>query len=123
MTRKPLYHTLIIDDEADICFLLKNILSVKNTTVECAHTIKDAREMMATHQPDIVFLDNFLPDGTGMDFITYTKQSCPGAKIIMISAHDSLADQQRALLNGAQRFLPKPLQIEDLDETIRIIYA
>jgi len=120
---QPTYHTLIIDDEVDICFLLRSILAAKNTTVDCAHSIKAAREMMANHQPDIVFLDNFLPDGIGMEFISYTRASCPDAKIIMISAHDSLLNQQRALMNGAQKFLPKPFMVEDLDETIRNIYA
>jgi len=94
---KPAYHTLVVDDELDICFLLKSILERKDTSVTCAGTIDQAKAELNRQQPDILFLDNYLPDGAGMDLIRYVKDNFPQTKIIMISAQDSAANQRRAI--------------------------
>jgi two-component system OmpR family response regulator len=119
---KPAYHTLVVDDELDICFLLKSILKRKDTTVACANTIDQAKTELNRQQPDILFLDNYLPDGIGMDLICYVKDKFPLTKIIMISAQDSAANQRRAIQSGAQKFLPKPFMVDELDNTLHDLY-
>jgi len=120
---KPAYHTLIVDDELDICFLLRSILRRKDTSVACANTIDEAKAELKRQQPDILFLDNFLPDGMGLDLINYVAEKFPAVKIIMISAQDSASNQIKARQSGAQKFLPKPLVVEDLDDAIREFYG
>ena len=119
---KPAYHTLVVDDELDVCFLLKSILKLKDTSVACAGTIDQAKAELSRQQPDILFLDNYLPDGAGMDLIRYVKDNFPQTKIIMISAQDSAANQRRAIQFGAQKFLPKPFIVDELDNTLHDLY-
>ena len=119
---KPAYHTLVVDDELDICFLLKSILKRKDTSVACASTIDQAKAELNRQQPDILFLDNYLPDGVGLDLICYVKDNFPQTKIIMISAQDSATNQRRAIQSGAQKFLPKPFMVDELDNTLHDLY-
>ena len=119
---KPAYHTLVVDDELDICFLLKSILKRKDTSVACVGTINQAKAELNRQQPDILFLDNYLPDGAGMDLIRYVKDNFPQTKIIMISAQDSATNQRRAIQSGAQKFLPKPFMVDELDNTLHDLY-
>ncbi len=99
---------LIIDDETDICYLLSTLLKQKNLDAEYVNTLSDAALALKKETPEIIFLDNHLPDGLGMNFIEYIKQHYPSSKIIMITAHDTMADRQKALTEGADYFIGKP---------------
>ena len=84
---------LIIDDEIDICFLLTAIL--KNADIESTYvnTLEAARNILDNQFPEIIFLDNHLPDGVGVDFISYIKKNKPDSKIVMITAYDTQKDR------------------------------
>ncbi|MBS1742655.1 MAG: response regulator [Bacteroidetes bacterium] len=99
---------LIIDDETDICYLLSTLLKQKNLDAEYVNTLSEAAVALKKDTPGIIFLDNHLPDGLGMNFIEYIKLHYPASKIIMITAHDTDADRQRALKGGADYFIGKP---------------
>ncbi len=99
---------LIIDDELDICFLLKSILKKKDLDVNYVNRLEDAKIALQNNQPPIIFLDNHLPDGLGIDFISYVKANYPSTKIIMITAHDTPEDRNKAVQQGVDLFLGKP---------------
>ncbi len=99
---------LIIDDELDICFLLKSILKKRDLDVNYVNRLEDAKIALKNNTPPIIFLDNHLPDGLGIDFISYVKTNYPATKIIMITAHDTPEDQTRAVQQGVDMFLGKP---------------
>jgi len=101
-------NALIIDDELDICYLLGSILKQNNITCSFVNTIIDAPRALLNNIPNMVFLDNHLPDGMGIDFIQYIKVNYPNSKIVMISAHDSTVEKQTAFGRGADIFLGKP---------------
>ncbi len=103
-----LLKVLIIDDERDICYLLSTLLKQKNLEAEYVNSLSDAAVALKKETPEIIFLDNHLPDGLGMNFIEYIKMHYPVAKIIMITAHDTAADRQKALMIGADYFIGKP---------------
>ena len=123
ITDNTVHHTLIVDDERDICFLLKVILGRRNTSVSCANSIAEAKTELARQVPDVLFLDNCLPDGLGIEFIHFVKEKCPDADIVVISAHDNIGNQLKAITLGAKKFLPKPLNVDDLDHTIQQLYG
>ena len=64
---KPL--ALIIDDETDICYLLKGILKHKNVDAAYAATIAEGEQYLQHNDPAVIFLDNHLPDGFGMIWV------------------------------------------------------
>jgi two-component system, OmpR family, response regulator len=103
---------LIIDDETDICYLLSTLLKQKNLDAEYVNTLSDAAVALKKETPEIIFLDNHLPDGLGMNFIEYIKLHYPTSKIIMITAHDTPTDRQKALKEGADYFIGKPFTRE-----------
>jgi two-component system, OmpR family, response regulator len=99
---------LIIDDELDICFLLKSILKKRDLDVNYVNRLEDAKIALKNNTPPIIFLDNHLPDGLGIDFISYVKTNYPATKIIMITAHDTPEDRTKAVQQGVDMFLGKP---------------
>ena len=109
---------LIIDDETDICYLLSTLLKQKNLDTDYVNTLTDAALALKKTTPEIIFLDNHLPDGLGMNFIEYIKNHYPTVKIVMITAHDTAADRQRALKEGADYFISKPFTRDVIYKTV-----
>src|SRR5688572_25876184 len=98
---------LIIEDEGDMCLLLNIILTGKEMELEHVKNLSAAKDYLEKQQPAVILLDNKLPDGFGIDFISYIKANYPSIKIIMISGFDASA-KDVALENGADIFLEKP---------------
>jgi len=77
---------LIIDDEEDFGMLMKRFFSQKNYDVYVAYTISDGLRLLDEHLPDIIFLDNNLPDGYGWDKTDYILSTYPQTQLNLISA-------------------------------------
>ena len=111
---------LIIEDEGEMCLVLNLLLNQDNTSLDHVKSLLDADEYLKNEQPNIVILDNKLPDGFGVDFITYLKKNYPSIKIIMISGFDSSV-RDVAMHNGADFFLEKPFSKTQLCQTINFL--
>lgn len=81
---------LIIDDEVDFCLLMKQFLQRKHFVVEMAHTLADGLEKLQECHPDLVFLDNNLPDGTGWENAFMMMRLHPDLRINLISAFKNI---------------------------------
>jgi DNA-binding NarL/FixJ family response regulator len=68
-----------------------------------------------------LFLDNCLPDGYGIDFITEVKDSLPSTKIVMMTAHNTAPDINKAMENGADFFISKPFTPDIIKNTIDLL--
>jgi len=77
---------LIIDDEEDFGMLMKRFFSQKNYEVFVAYTIEDGMKILDDETPDVVFLDNNLPDGYGWDKTEYILAKYPLTQLNLISA-------------------------------------
>lgn len=97
---------LIIDDEPDSCLLLSRLLKNKNVDTVFVNSLAEADSVKV--DPEIIFLDNHLPDGLGINYISTIKGKFPKAKVVMITAHDIPEDREQALKNGADLFIGKP---------------
>lgn len=109
---------LIIDDEIDICFLLSCFLISKKVDTDYVTSLAEAIVAIEKFKPEIVFLDNRLPDGRGVDFAGYVKKAIPGVQVAMITAYDTPADKKFALSNGIDFFLGKPFTKEKIYKTL-----
>ena len=109
---------LIIDDEEDICFLLTSILKKINIHTTHVHNLRQANTALDEAVPEIIFLDNYLPDGKGIHYIQHIKSKIPAAKIIVITAQDSVAEKSFALQTGADDFIAKPFNRELIYQSI-----
>ena len=99
---------LIVDDEIDICLLLKSLLRSQSVESSFVQTLADAEKTIEQLQPSILFLDMNLPDGNGIQKIELFKKQSPNTNIIMMSAYDTIEDRRKALEKGADIFLSKP---------------
>jgi DNA-binding response OmpR family regulator len=100
---------LVIDDEKDFGFLMKSFFSPKNYEVFVAYTLADGMKILAEQNPDIIFLDNNLPDGLGWGKTEYILIHHPLAQLNLISALNVPKTSASSF-----RILEKPLKFEEL---------
>ena len=108
---------LIIEDEGDMCLLLNILLNGEEMELDHVQNLTAAGEYLEKEQPNVIILDNKLPDGFGVDFISYIKKNYPTIRIIMISGFSASA-KDVALENGADIFLEKPFTRDQLYQSI-----
>jgi len=101
-----------------MCLLLNILLNGKEMELDHVNSILGADEYLQKQQPSLIILDNKLPDGFGIDFISFVKQRYPAIKIIMISGFDAAA-KDVAMENGADIFLEKPFTKDQLFYAVR----
>jgi response regulator of citrate/malate metabolism len=75
-------------------------------------TLSEARSVLKTYFPSIIFLDNHLPDGLGVEFIHYIKLCNPQIKIVIITGHDT--NLSRAREEGASEIIFKPFSSDKI---------
>src|SRR5882724_8049185 len=109
---------LVVDDEADIRNLVQEILGDEGYVVEVAANAAQARAARAKHEPDLVFLDIWMPDTDGISLLREWVQSpgplCP---VVMMSGHGTVDTAIEATRLGAFDFVEKPLSLAKLLRT------
>jgi DNA-binding response OmpR family regulator len=101
-----------------MCLLLNILLTGEGMELDHVQNLLAADEYLQKEQPNVMILDNKLPDGFGIDFITYVKNKYPSIKIIMISGFDASA-KDVALENGADVYLEKPFTRDQVFNSIK----
>lgn len=107
---------LIVEDEGELSLALNLVLSEKKMELGFVNSLLSADEYLKKNQTSIVILDNKLPDGFGVDFISYIRKKYPAIKIIMISGFGSAKDV--ALSNGADLFIEKPFSMDEVNAAV-----
>ncbi|MEQ9443292.1 MAG: response regulator [Cyclobacteriaceae bacterium] len=113
-------HILILDDEREICFLLTALLTQMGYETECAHNLDDGIYKLSNSAPfDLVFLDLNLPDGLGYHIVPNIKEQNREAKVVMISAHDSMLKKIKSETDEVDEFLTKPFSRENITHILQ----
>ena len=107
---------LVVEDEGEMRLVLDMILNEGKFQLDFVNNLLAADEYLQKQEPSIIILDNKLPDGFGVDFISYLKKKYPSIKIIMISGFATARDV--AMENGADMFLDKPFSLKEFYEAI-----
>lgn len=102
---------LVVEDEGEMGLVLNMVLNEGKFQLDYVNSLLSAEEYLQKQQPSVILLDNKLPDGYGVDFISYIKKKYPSIKIIMISGFSTVRDV--ALANGADMFFEKPFALEE----------
>jgi two-component system, OmpR family, response regulator len=113
----PVEKVLIVEDEGEMCLLLNILLDAKDMELEHVKYLSDAIEYLKEQKPAVVLLDNKLPDGYGVDFISYIKLNYPSTKVLMISGFDASV-KDVAIANGADMFLEKPFNRQQIKQSV-----
>jgi len=114
--KKTAKKVLVVEDEGEIGLLLNIILNENDFELDYVKDLSSADEYLQKEQPSVIILDNKLPDGFGVDFISYIKKKYAAIKIIMISGFASARDV--ALANGADMFFEKPFSKDELNNSL-----
>ena len=110
---------LVVDDEADIRGLLKEILADEGYEVEVAADAAQARSARTTHVPDLVLLDIWMPDTDGITLLReWSTGVADGCPVVMMSGHSTVETAVEATRLGAFDFVEKPLSLAKLLRTV-----
>ena len=112
-------HILVVDDEADIRTLLKEILSEEGYEVDVAANAAQARASRAKQTPDLVLLDIWMPDVDGITLLReWSATVTNGCPVVMMSGHGTVETAVEATRLGAFDFVEKPLSLAKLLRTV-----
>jgi DNA-binding NtrC family response regulator len=112
-------NALIIDDELDICMLVSAILTKMGIKPAFAMTLNDGKQRLKEGSYQILFLDNNLPDGSGLEQLPAINRQFPDLKVIVISAYDGENERETARHSGAIEFIGKPLSGTAIRSTLK----
>jgi DNA-binding response OmpR family regulator len=105
---------LIIDDETDLCLLLKEYFVKKHYEVILSHSLSEGEHLLKDTRPDIIFLDNNLPDGFGWGLAPKIAIEFPDTYIVLVSAFHP---KKPEMPSGSHfRIIEKPIKFSDLDK-------
>jgi two-component system, OmpR family, response regulator len=113
MSRKKI---VIIDDEEDLCHLMKTYFLELNHDVFLANTLGKGLLLIEEVSPDVVFIDNNLPDGLGWEKMSYLMEAYPACKINLISADEYLPPDLKKYKKHSVTILEKPLRLNTLKD-------
>jgi DNA-binding NtrC family response regulator len=105
---------LVVDDESGVRFGIRDFLEQHGYELEEAESCRDAQHIFRTSRPDIVIADYMLPDGTALDLLPRLKEIDAQIPLLVLTAHGSIDLAVRAIKEGAEQFLTKPLELPTL---------
>jgi DNA-binding response OmpR family regulator len=111
---------LIVDDEMDLCNILSLICVRKQFTVTCANNLLDALVHIKS-RPKLIFLDNNLSDGLGLEMVGQFRLHSPNSKIAFITACEGDEIKEQAFANGVDYFLAKPFHLQGVREILSLL--
>jgi DNA-binding response OmpR family regulator len=105
---------LIIDDETDFCLIMKNYFQKRDYDAEVAYSLKEGMAKLNSGKPEILFLDNNLPDGDGWEIVDRIVEIIPQIKIYLVSAH---RNESRFIASGYNISIwEKPISLKLLND-------
>ncbi len=106
---------LILDDESSLRTALFRVLDRKGLNVITANKIEEAKLLCQGDTPvDLAIVDLNLPDGDGIEFMSYLKALNPATEVIILTGHATIESAIRATQKGAFHFVTKPFNLEEL---------
>jgi DNA-binding response OmpR family regulator len=110
---------LVVDDEPDICEVLRDALGRQGHTVESACSAADACAAAERERPDLIVADLRLGDGDGLDMLDRLRRRVGDVPAVLMSGRADVHSATEACRRGCADFLTKPLDLPRLTDTIR----
>jgi DNA-binding response OmpR family regulator len=112
---------LVVEDDPILADGLRVGLGLAGATADIVGTCGDARAALAGHEFDAVVLDVMLPDGSGLDVLREMRGAADATPVLLLTALDEVSDRIRGLDGGADDYLSKPFDLDELAARIRAI--
>ena len=110
---------LIVEDEPRIAAFLEKGLRANGFTTIVAGEGREALALMSTGDVDLVILDLGLPDIDGLDVLRQLRERDGAMRVLILTARDALSDTVSGLDEGADDYVTKPFQFDELLARVR----
>ena len=110
---------LVVEDERELAEVTRSLLEKHNYVVDIADSLAISRVMLLDNKYEVVLLDRRLPDGDGLELIRYATQKKIETRFLVLSALGDLGDRVEGLNVGADDYLVKSCEPEELIARIR----
>jgi two-component system, OmpR family, response regulator len=114
-------NVLLVEDDVALGDAVASYLGVKGFAVERAASLRQAQAAVAATPWDVVLLDLHLPDGDGLSLIRAVRDRSAAASVIVLTARDHVTDRIRGLDAGADDYLVKPFDPDELMARLRAV--
>ena len=112
-------HILVVDDEPSMLRYLQTVLELDSYRVSTASNGLEAVEKVQRDGPDLVLLDMVMPGADGLETLQRIRETRPSTKVVMLSCVRDTRKVAQAMRLGAQDYLSKPVQKDEMDEVLR----
>ncbi len=109
---------VVIDDEVNAATALGTLLKEDGYEVACANDAKAGLGLIEQMDADIVLTDLRMPGMDGLELLKHLKQSRPQTMVILMTAFGTVKNAVRAMKTGAEDYLAKPLDLEELEMVV-----
>jgi two-component system alkaline phosphatase synthesis response regulator PhoP len=116
---------LVADDEPALLRLLEFVLGRRGYVIQGVTNGNAAIEVLKTESPDLVILDVMMPGLDGYEVLTFIRETphLEGLPVVMLTARAQLDDIQRGLTLGADAYLAKPFDPEELFSVVESLVS
>ena len=112
---------LIVEDDPTLADGLTRLLQRADYAVDCVHDGEHADHVLAAQSYDLVILDLGLPKLDGFEVIRRVRRRGATVPVLVLTAHDALADRVKGLDLGADDYLTKPFELPELEARVRAL--
>jgi len=112
---------LVVEDDSVLADGLKVGLRLHGATLDVVASCADGQAALATDEFDAVVLDLMLPDGSGLDLLTSLRAKGDRIPVLLLTALDEVPDRIKGLDAGADDYLGKPFDLDELAARVRTI--
>ncbi|MGM0823381.1 MAG: response regulator [Pseudomonadota bacterium] len=112
---------LLVEDDATVAAGIKAGLALSDFVVDTTSTLETAQSALTTINYDAVVLDRRLPDGDGLTLIQKWRRSGIATPVLMLTARDSVASRIEGLQGGADDYLVKPFDLDELTARLQAL--
>ncbi len=113
---------LLVEDELRLSEALVQILKRNNYEVDCVHDGKAGLHLALSGLYDVILLDVMLPKLTGLEILKKLRKSDKETPVILLTARNQISDRITGLDYGADDYIPKPFNTDELLARIRAVY-
>lgn len=109
---------IIADDEKEFVDFLKGVLIEKGHKIDVAYDGAKAMELIKKNKYDILFLDQNMPEVTGLEIVEYVKRNNIKSKTVIITGYEPMSEKFAKAI-GADDYLEKPVSMEQIEIVLK----
>jgi DNA-binding response OmpR family regulator len=116
----PAKKILVVDDEPEVRKLMEHFLTGRGYEVRMAENGRQGLLALDTFTPDVILLDMHMPELDGVETLKQLTVRVPAVPVIMVTVNDDVETTSRLLQLGAADYVPKPFNLDYLEQAINI---